>query len=86
MEYFNSISLAATVLLALIGTPVLLRRAGYPYGKTTMGTATVLLVLLGLWGMVATIQRKAGLELVPLGWLIPVAALGAAWRLHRHPS
>lgn len=86
MEEFNIISLGVTVLLAAIGTPVLLRRAGYPFGKTTFGTLTVLVVMLGLWGMVSTIQRKAGLEGIPLGWLVPLAALGAAWRMHRQPE
>lgn len=86
VDELNAVSLGVTILLALVGTPVLLRRAGYPFGKTAFGTLTVVVVLLGVWGIVATLQRKAGIEAVPLGWLVPLAALGAAWRLHRQPS
>ncbi|MBC7905734.1 MAG: hypothetical protein H7Y60_03175 [Rhodospirillaceae bacterium] len=83
MAEFNLISLAVTALLALLGTPVLLRRAGYPWNKTVFGTLTVLVVGLGLWGIMSTIQHKASLEAVPLGWLVPLAALVAAWKMQR---
>lgn len=86
MENLNGISLVVTVLLALLGAPVFLRRAGYPWLKTVFGSVTVLVVLLGVWAMMSTIQRKAGLEAVPLGWLVPLAAAGAAWRLQQRPN
>ncbi|MBX9634266.1 MAG: hypothetical protein K2X44_04720 [Magnetospirillum sp.] len=86
MEDFNFISLGVTVVLALVGAPVLFRRSGYPFGKTVFGSLTVLFVMLGLWGITATIRVKTGMEIVPLGWLVPLAALAAAWRLQRQPS
>ncbi|MCR6629822.1 MAG: hypothetical protein NVV74_07090 [Magnetospirillum sp.] len=81
MEEVNFVSLPVVVALALVGGPLLLRRAGYPVGKTVFGTLTGLVALLGLWGILSTVQRKAGLDMVPLGWLVPVAAVAAAWRL-----
>ncbi|MGE5515349.1 MAG: hypothetical protein ACM31D_05955 [Bacteroidota bacterium] len=80
METLNFISLPLAVLLGLIGTPVLLRRAGYPIGKTVFGTLTTMMVLLGAWGIVSSIQNHTGLAAVPLGWLVPLAAVFAAWR------
>jgi lipopolysaccharide export LptBFGC system permease protein LptF len=86
MEEFNVLSLAVTVLLALLGTPVLLRRAGYPWGKTVFGSLTAMVVLLGVWGIMSTVQRKAGLDALPLGWLVPLAAVAAAWHLQRRET
>lgn len=81
MEELNFLSLLAVVALSFVGGPLLLRRAGYPAGKTVFGTLTGTMVLLGAWGVLATVQRKAGIEAVPLGWLVPVVAAAAAWRL-----
>lgn len=80
METFNFISLPLVAVLSLIGTPILLRRAGYPAGKTVFGTLTVMMVLLGAWGVVSAIQTRTGLTALPLGWLVPFAAAFAAWR------
>lgn len=79
MEDFNFLSLPVAALLGLIGGPLLLRRAGYPVGKTVFGTLTGLMVLLGAWGMIATIQYKVGLAALPFGWLVPLAGAGAGW-------
>lgn len=80
METLNFLSLPLAVLLSLIGAPILLRRAGYPAGKTVFGTLTAMMVLLGAWGIISTIQYRTGLTAVPLGWLVPLAAAFAAWR------
>ncbi len=45
MEELNFVSLPLAALLALVGGPVLLRRAGYPAGKMVCGTLTGLVVL-----------------------------------------
>ena len=34
----------------------------------------------GGWGMISAIQNRTGLQAVPLGWLVPLAALYAVWR------
>ena len=81
MEAFNFASLGATILVALVGAPILFKRAGYPNGKTAFGTLTVLVVLLGIWGVLSSIQRKAGIEALPLGWLVPLAAAMLGWRV-----
>lgn len=86
MEDFNFVSLGLTLVLALVGGPLLLRRAGYPAGKTVFGTLTGLVVLLGVWGVISTMQRKAGLETVPLGWLVPLGAVAMAWRMRNRLS
>ncbi|MGE5475991.1 MAG: hypothetical protein ACM3Q1_05005 [Bacteroidales bacterium] len=80
METVNFVSLPLTLLMSLVGGPVLLRRAGYPLGKIVFGTLTCLMVLLGVWGVISAIQAKTGLQAVPLGWLVPLAATVAAWR------
>lgn len=80
METINFVSLPTAALLALIGGPLLLRRAGYPVGKTVFGTLTGLIVLLAAWGVLSAIQARTGLAALPLGWLVPLAAMGAAWR------
>lgn len=80
MEDANFLSLPVAALLALVGGPLLLRRAGYPVGKTVFGTLTALMVLLGAWGVVSAIQGRTGLQALPLGWLVPLAAGFAAWR------
>ena len=80
MEELNFMSLPLVLLLSLVGGPFLLRRAGYPAGKMVFGTLTGLVVLLGAWGMISNIQHHADLQAVPLGWLVPLAALYAAWR------
>jgi hypothetical protein len=80
VEDVNFASLVVTVLLALVGGPVVLRRAGYPWGKTVFGTLTGFAILLGSWAVLSNIQRKTGLEAVPLGWLVPLAAVYAVWR------
>lgn len=80
MEMVNFISLPLTALLALVGGPLLLRRAGYPWGKTVFGTLTALVVLLGSWAVVSAVQHRAGIDAVPLGWLVPLAAAAAVWR------
>lgn len=80
MEELNFMSLPLVLLLSLVGGPFLLRRAGYPAGKTVFGTLTALVVLLGAWGMISNIQQHADLQAVPLGWLVPLAALYAVWR------
>lgn len=80
MEELNFISLPLVLLLSLVGAPFLLRRAGYPAGKTVFGTLTALVVLLGAWAMISNIQQHAGLQAVPLGWLVPLGALYAVWR------
>lgn len=80
MEMVNFISLPVTALLALVGGPVLLRRAGYPWGKTVLGSLTGLVVMLGSWGIISAVQHRAGIDAVPLGWLVPVAVTVAAWR------
>jgi hypothetical protein len=82
-EELNFASVLAVAALALLGGPLLLRRAGYPAGKTVFGTLTGLMVLLGLWGVLAAVQHKAGVAAWPLGWLVPLGAVVAAWRL-RH--
>lgn len=79
MEELNFMSLPLVLLLSLVGGPFLLRRAGYPAGKTVFGTLTALVVLLGAWGMISNIQQHADLQAVPLGWLVPLAALYAVW-------
>lgn len=80
METVNFVSLPLVVVLSLVGGPLLLRRAGYPAGKTVFGTLTGLMVLLGAWGVISTVQSKAGLPALPLGWLVPLAAAFVAWR------
>jgi|AGTN01.3.fsa_nt_gi hypothetical protein len=80
MEEVNFVSLPVTLLLALVGVPVLLRRAGYPWGKTVFGALTGLAVLAGAWAVLSAVQRKTGTEALPLGWLVPLAAGYAAWR------
>lgn len=80
MEELNFMSLPLVLLLSLVGGPFLLRRAGYPAGKTVFGTLTALVVLLGAWAMISNIQQHADLQAVPLGWLVPLAALYAVWR------
>ena len=79
MEDFNFLSLPVVALLSLVGGPLLLRRAGYPAGKIVFGTLTGAMVLLGTWGMISAVQHKAGLAAWPLGWLVPIAAIAAAW-------
>lgn len=86
MEMVNFVSLPLTILLALAGGPVLLRRAGYPWGKTVFGTLTALVVLLGGWGIISAVQHRLGVDGAPLGWLVPVAAVWAAWRFRGHLS
>lgn len=93
METVNFVSLPVTVLLALAGGPILLRWAGYPWGKTIFGSLTGFAVLLGAWAVLSTIQRKTGLEALPLGWLVPIAAAYAVWRFkgalalaEKHPA
>lgn len=80
METVNFISLPLVALMSLVGGPLMLRRAGYPAGKTVFGTLTALMVLLGVWGMISAIQAKTGLQALPLGWLVPLGAATAAWR------
>lgn len=80
MEELNFISLPVAALLSLVGGPLLLRRAGYPLGKTVFGTLTVLVVVLGLWGVLSAVQNRLGLAVLPVGWLVPAAAVYAAWR------
>ena len=80
MEELNFISLPLVLLLSLVGAPFLLRRAGYPAGKIVFGTLTGMMVLLAAWGMISAIQNRTGLQAVPLGWLVPLAALYAVWR------
>jgi lipopolysaccharide export LptBFGC system permease protein LptF len=81
VEIVNFLSLGATILLALVVAPIRLRRAGYPAGKTIFGTLTALIVLLGVWGVISAIQRKTGLEGVPLGWLVPAVGLAIGLRV-----
>jgi len=81
VEAFNFASLGVTLVLALVGAPILFKRAGYPNGKTVFGTLTVLVALLGVWGVISAIQRKTGLEALPLGWLVPVVASLVGWRV-----
>lgn len=80
MEELNFLSLPLAAALALVGGPVLLRRAGYPGGKTVFGTLTALMVVLAAWGVLSAIQARTGLQAVPLGWLVPLGAAFAAWR------
>ncbi|HLO77178.1 MAG TPA: hypothetical protein VK196_12055 [Magnetospirillum sp.] len=80
MEELNFISLPVVAVLSLVGGPLLLRRAGYPAGKTVFGTLTAMAVLLGIWGVVSAIQNRLGLVALPLGWLVPALAAVAAWR------
>ncbi|HTH16276.1 MAG TPA: hypothetical protein VL974_06465 [Magnetospirillum sp.] len=80
MEELNFLSLPASALLALLGGPFLLRKAGYPAGKTVFGVLTGTMVLLAAWGVLSTVQHKAGIETLPLGWLVPLGACFAAWR------
>lgn len=80
METVNFISLPLVALMSVVGAPLMLRRAGYPAGKTVFGTLTALMVLLGVWGMISTLQAKTGLQALPLGWLVPLGAAYAAWR------
>lgn len=80
MEELNFISLPLALLLSLVGGPLLLRRAGYPAGKIVFGTLTGMMVLLAAWGMISAIQNRTELQAVPLGWLVPLAALYAVWR------
>lgn len=81
MEELNFLSLPAVAVLSLVGGPLLLHKAGYPAGKVVFGVLTGLGVLLAAWGVLSAIQHKAGLDALPLGWLIPVAAVVAAWKL-----
>jgi hypothetical protein len=85
MEMLNMAALALSVLLGVIGVPVLLRRAGFPWNKVVFGSLTALAVLLAASGVLSAVQNKTGLAL-PLGWLVPLAALVAVWRLPRQPS
>lgn len=80
MQELNFASLLTTVLLAVIGAPLLFHRAGYPPGKTALGSITAVVVLVGVWGIISSIQRKAGLDAVPLGWILPLVAGTVAWR------
>lgn len=80
MEELNFISLPVALLMSLVGGPVLLRRAGYPAGKTVFGTLTMLMVMLGAWGIISAIQNRLGAHALPLGWLVPAAAVFAVWR------
>lgn len=82
MEVVNFASLPVTALLVLVGAPVLFYRAGYPWTKMLFGTISALVVSLAVWGILSTIQRKAGLDAVPMGWLVPVATIVSAWLLH----
>ncbi len=79
MEQVNFLSLPLLALFSLVGGPILLRRAGYPLGKTVFGTLTGLMVGLGAWGVISAIQHKAGLQALPLGWLVLAGAVAAAW-------
>lgn len=80
MADINFLSLPALVILSLAGGPLLLHRAGYPFGKTVLGSLTGMVVLVALWGVVSSIQHKTGQEALPLGWLVPVLATWVVWR------
>ncbi|NFV82063.1 hypothetical protein [Magnetospirillum aberrantis] len=80
MEMVNGLSLPVVLLMGLVGAPVLLRRAGYPMGKTILGTLTGAMVLLGCWAILSSIQNRLGLTFLPLGWLVPLASGFAVWR------
>lgn len=79
MEQVNALSLPLLAVMSLVGIPLLLRRAGYPWGKTVLGTATGLVVLMGCWNVISMTQQRLGLAALPLGWLMPLAAVFAAW-------
>lgn len=72
MENINLIAVILTLVMVLVGTPILLIRVDYPWNKVAFGTVVVLLVALALIAMLSTIQTKAGLGF-PLLWLAPLA-------------
>lgn len=82
----NFLALPAAVLLALLGGPWGLRRAAYPWGKALFGTLALAMAALAVAGVVTAIQRKAGLENLPLAWLVPAAVVALLWRLFSRES
>ena len=73
----NFLALPAAAALALIGAPLVFRRAGFAWGKVAFGSLTVLFAALGVVGIVISVQYKTGLSDLPLAWLA-VPALGYA--------
>lgn len=80
METLNFAAVPVTLLLSLLVAPFFLRKAGYLAGKVAFGTLSITVALMGISGVISVIQRKAGLEAVPLAWLAPVAAVVLAVR------
>lgn len=79
-EEINFMAVPAALLLALIASPIVFRRAAYPMGKTVFGTMAIAIAALGIAGIITVVQRKTGLEALPLAWLAPAAV---AVFLHR---
>lgn len=65
----NFLALPAVAVLALAGSPVAFRRAGFLWAKVVFGTLTVLFAALAVTGIIISIQHKTGLSDLPLAWL-----------------
>lgn len=73
----NFLALPAVAALALVGTPLALRRAGFLWAKVVFGSLTALFAALAVCGIVLSVQQKTGLSDLPVAWLV-VPALGFA--------
>ena len=73
----NFLALPVCALLALVGAPTALRRAGFPWAKTVFGALAILFATLGVVGVIISVQHRTGLSEIPLAWL-GVPALGYA--------
>ncbi|CAA7620674.1 hypothetical protein [Magnetospirillum sp. UT-4] len=82
-DEINFLALPVAFLLALVGTPVVLLKAGYPKGKTAFGTLALTAVALALFAIVLKVQTRADLTALPLAWLAPVAIAVALWQLKK---
>jgi hypothetical protein len=80
-EEINFIALPVAILMALVGGPLALRKAGFPLGKIVFGTLAVTVAALAVAGVITSIQRKTATEMLPLAWLVPATIGFVLWRL-----
>ncbi|MGE4278161.1 MAG: hypothetical protein AB7G62_01150 [Magnetospirillum sp.] len=73
----NFMALPVVVVLALVGGPLALRRAGFLWAKVVFGSLTFLFAALAICGIVLSVQQKVGLSDLPIAWLV-VPVLGVA--------
>lgn len=85
-ETINFLAVPVAALLAALGGPWALRKAGYPAGKITFGTLALTVSAIGLSAIVTSIQRKTGTQALPLAWAVPAILVWVLPRMARRPD